>query len=302
MYGKVAITTALGFDTFVVMRHGVRERVGAAALPTQAIGATSAAAVAAGAVVGGGGEEEEEAGGAVAEGSPAAAAATEAGVAGKIADQGQGLGSPAGSGGKGTSGGTKDDSSSSNTGPQLGCYFCNDVVAPLNSTIDRTLDQQCTVARPGLASIAGALAAELMAALLQHPLKGRAPAPAVAAGNSSGSSGSGSDVAGALGGVPHMIRGQLSGFSQVCMQGQGFSQCTGCSEAVVKAYEEQGWGFVREVLEKPGVLEELTGLAELHRQMQLMVDDCDFEEEEDGGEEEGGRASEGGSDDGWAEL
>ncbi len=60
--------------------------------------------------------------------------------------------------------------------------------------------------KAGLAPIASALAVELLAAMLQHPLGVAAPA-------ASGAD-SGGDLAAEqlpLGGVPHMIRGRLSG-------------------------------------------------------------------------------------------
>lgn len=98
--GKLCLTTALGFDTFVVMRHG--------ALPDEAAAATAAADAA--------------------------------------------------------------------PYQHLGCYFCNDVVAPRDSLTDRTLDQQCTVTRPAVSMLASALAVELLVGVLHHPSGVRAPA------------------------------------------------------------------------------------------------------------------------------
>lgn len=106
----------------------------------------------------------------------------------------------------------------------------------------------------GLAPIAGALAVEMVAALLQHPLGPGAPASTCVA--SSGKPGAGAAAAGAggvvpepaLGHVPHMVRGQLSGFSQSVMEGRAFSQCTACSAAVVGRYLEGGWDFVLQAI------------------------------------------------------
>ncbi|KAL4422919.1 hypothetical protein ABPG75_009116 [Micractinium tetrahymenae] len=183
--------------------------------------------------------------------------------------------------------------------PRLGCYFCNDVVAPLDSTRDRSLDQQCTVARPGLSAIAGSLAVELMAAVLAHPAGAAAPAPGWGMpGSSPGGSAQPAAAATAaaqeelpLGDPPHMIRGQLGDFSQMCLAGQAFSQCTACSLAVVREYRRRGAGFLLEGLLHPNMLEDLTGLTELHRASEAALEawaSSDDEEEDERGEGRGG--------------
>uniref|UniRef100_A0A671KCN8 Ubiquitin-like modifier-activating enzyme ATG7 n=1 Tax=Sinocyclocheilus anshuiensis TaxID=1608454 RepID=A0A671KCN8_9TELE len=109
-------------------------------------------------------------------------------------------------------------------GHRLGCYFCNDVVAPGDSTRDRTLDQQCTVSRPGLAMIAGALAVELMVSILQHSEGGYAVA--------SSSDDRMNEPPTSLGLVPHQIRGFLSRFDNVLPASVAFDKCTACSPIV----------------------------------------------------------------------
>uniref|UniRef100_A0A665UFK5 Ubiquitin-like modifier-activating enzyme ATG7 n=1 Tax=Echeneis naucrates TaxID=173247 RepID=A0A665UFK5_ECHNA len=116
-------------------------------------------------------------------------------------------------------------------GHKLGCYFCNDVVAPGDSTRDRTLDQQCTVSRPGLAMIAGALAVEMMVSILQHCEGGYAVA--------SSSDDRMNEPPTSLGLVPHQIRGFLSRFDNVLPASLAFDKCTACSPIWICKAEER---------------------------------------------------------------
>lgn len=88
---------------------------------------------------------------------------------------------------------------------------------------------------------AGAVAVELMACTLQHPLGINAPA-AIA-----GEQVNHDELP--LGPAPHMIRGQLSGFTQMCLTGQAFRQCTACSQTVVDQYRQAGWSFLWQALQ-----------------------------------------------------
>jgi ubiquitin-like modifier-activating enzyme ATG7 len=143
---------------------------------------------------------------------------------------------------------------------RYGCYFCNDVVAPENSTRNRTLDQQCTVTRPGLAPIASAMAVEMMVSLLHHPDRTNAAAPAAGSSNFSPTSTDAS--AGTLGVIPHQIRGSLVSYTMMTPSVPSFTHCTACSLPVVEAYTNDKMDLVVSTCQSSdgSYLENISGL------------------------------------------
>ncbi|KAM3514309.1 hypothetical protein MY11210_001984 [Beauveria gryllotalpidicola] len=159
----------------------------------------------------------------------------------------------------------------------LGCYFCNDVVAPADSMKDQTLDQQCTVTRPGVAAIASALLVEMLTSLLQHPLRNAAPAP-----QHPPSSAERDPSNHPLGLVPHQIRGYVSTFTSLMICGQSYDCCSACSPKVLAAYRADGWQFLRRALQEKDYVAELSGLAEVQRRGEEMAGELDWDDEDEG--------------------
>jgi ubiquitin-like modifier-activating enzyme ATG7 len=218
--GKIVVNAALGFDTYVVMRHGVRPETTAQPLSTQEI------------------------------------------------KDGMMHSTPP---------------SAQPSGPvqtaELGCYFCNDVVAPSDSQKDLTLDQQCTVTRPGIAAIASALLVELLVSIIQHSLGASAPA------SLSNTEDRGEHP---LGLVPHQIRGFLSNFTNLNVVGKSYDCCSACSEKVIRTYEAEGWEFVLKALNERDYVEELSGLKEVQRlaeEAATAMEAMDLSDEDELGEE-----------------
>ncbi|PAV83742.1 hypothetical protein WR25_25123 [Diploscapter pachys] len=148
----------------------------------------------------------------------------------------------------------------------LACYFCSDVTAPGNSTADRTLDQQCTVSRPGLSMIASGTAVELVASVLQA----ESPSEAAAC------IGEQDDSSSLFGATPHQIRGFIFKFQQLTPCVRQFSKCVACGDSVLTAYENDRIGFLKQVLNNPLVLESVSGLNELQNSAQNV--NIDFED------------------------
>ncbi|KAH3899321.1 related to Ubiquitin-like modifier-activating enzyme ATG7 [Saccharomycodes ludwigii] len=137
---------------------------------------------------------------------------------------------------------------------KLGCYFCNDVVAPNDSLSDRTLDQMCTVTRPGCALMASSLAVELFVSYLQKNV---------------------------LGEPQHQIRGFLNDFSMIKLHTPSYECCSACSLEIVEEYKRRGWDFVLSALKNYKVVEELSGLADVQREMEKKLESINFGDSDD---------------------
>ncbi|KAI9298059.1 hypothetical protein K502DRAFT_362795 [Neoconidiobolus thromboides FSU 785] len=146
------------------------------------------------------------------------------------------------------------DNNNENT---LSCYFCSDVVAPRDSITDRSLDEQCTVTRPGLAPIAAANAVELLVSILQHPQHGLALPPDF---NKSDETNNGEVNNRLATTIPHRINGYLANYKQILTYGTPFDRCTGCSKYVVEAYNKNGIEFLFKVFNNSQILQEITGI------------------------------------------
>lgn len=155
---------------------------------------------------------------------------------------------------------------------QLGCYFCNDVVAPVDSLKSATLDQQCTVTRPGVAPIASALAVELLVSILQHPDRAAAAAPPP-------NEPTAAHPAHPLGSVPHQLRGFLSDWRKLVIRGKAYDCCSACSPSILQLYARDGWAFIKRAINEKGYVEEVSGLAEVQRRAEELENDVDWESE-----------------------
>ena len=142
--------------------------------------------------------------------------------------------------------------------------------------------------RPGISLIASGLAVELMVSVLQHPQKSvfsttrqkyiELKLISSSRGNAAAEISSDAMTTvqqhqepdkgdSPLGVVPHSIRGFLHRHQQVLPATEAFYNCTACSPLILQRYAESGYAFLLEVFNNPDCLEQVSGLADLHKDM-----------------------------------
>lgn len=126
----------------------------------------------------------------------------------------------------------------------LGCYFCNDVQYPSNSTKNATLDKKCTVSRSGIAPMAAGMATELMLSCLARGDKD-------------------TDDLTSLSDIPHQIRFDLKNYRMDTLAVTPSKYCIACSDKIQSHYLNYGHTFIEKVCKNPEQLQDLVGFKDV---------------------------------------
>ena len=139
---------------------------------------------------------------------------------------------------------------------QFSCYFCPEIEGVQNTMIDRTMDERCTVTRGGISLIAPGMAVELAIGLLNHPKKFQAK------GAKNHTYQCDRELTRHF--PPQQIRGNMVDFSITQYLGRRNPNCVCCSEAIAKYYEDGNFKikFLEKVLKDPNLLKSLSGQSE----------------------------------------
>lgn len=133
---------------------------------------------------------------------------------------------------------------------KLGCYFCTDISTPGDTSGNRTLDQQCTISRPGVSMICSGLATELAMSCGNSPLN---------------KSDKEEDI-------PHQLRGNLINYEMQHFNFKYNTNCVACSDNIVKTYKEDRLNFAIGVMNDPYYIEKTCGIHELIQKIKIEND------------------------------
>lgn len=117
--------------------------------------------------------------------------------------------------------------------------------------------------------LASATALELFASVLQHPEKGLAPVPQ----QQESKNDTDDAFSNPLSTVPHQLRGFLGNFETMKVWGPSYPNCSACSPAITNTWREQGWDFVRQALDTPDIINEISGLREVQQRAEELLDE-----------------------------
>jgi ubiquitin-like modifier-activating enzyme ATG7 len=131
-----------------------------------------------------------------------------------------------------------------------GCYFCTFPEGPSDTMSSRTIDEKCTITRPGVSFLASALSVEFFVDIIRG-------------------------VA-----THHQIRYNLSDMRFMCYQSEKHPVCPCCSVEILSELADKRYQFIEDVKVEPSIIEDLCGYADEYGEIDGDVQSLSSEEDQ----------------------